>query len=153
MTAKTTAPKRFTAKGHRLAGVDLTQPVMFFGFGTESPNEGGGTRKELLEVIGGRGVYAVEADGSRSWLGGTATKFWLAQADDTPEPEVTVTDVNDADPIVGGKHLSEMSFAEVMRLAKVYRTPGRGTARIAALRAGVAEAINRDAGALAGIIS
>ncbi len=58
--------------------------------------------------------------------------------------EVTVTDVLDADPIVDGRRLSEMKFPEVMVLAKKYRTPGRGVARIAALREGVAKAIHAE---------
>lgn len=71
---------------------------------------------------------------------------------------VTVTvvsseDVYDADPIVDGKRLSEMRFAEVMLLAKKYRTPGRGVARIEALRAGVAKAIAQEAGRLVGAAS
>lgn len=61
-----------------------------------------------------------------------------------PAPVVTVSDVFDPDPIVDGKHLSELRFPEVMKLAQKYRTPGRGIARIAALREGVARAIHAE---------
>lgn len=58
------------------------------------------------------------------------------------------TDVYDADPQVDGKRLSEMKFAEVMKLAQKYKTPGRGVARIGALRDGVAKAIHAEAARL-----
>lgn len=67
-----------------------------------------------------------------------------------PAAESAEGDVYDADPMVDGKHLSQMKFAEVMVLAKRYKTPGRGVARIAALRDGVAKAIAAEAGRLAG---
>lgn len=56
---------------------------------------------------------------------------------------------HDTNPLVNGKPLSEMRFPEVMELAKKYKTPGRGVARIDALRAGVALAISQEAGRLA----
>lgn len=58
-----------------------------------------------------------------------------------PAAEATTEDVDYGDPIINGKLLSTMRFAEVMELAKKYKTPGRGVARIDALRAGVAKAI------------
>jgi hypothetical protein len=52
----------------------------------------------------------------------------------------------DADPIIDGVALSTMKFDAVMALAKKYQVPGRGFARIAALRAGVALAISQEVG-------
>lgn len=68
----------------------------------------------------------------------------VAEADAPAAPAPVVTDVFDADPIIDGQRLSEMRFPEVMKLAQKYRTPGRGVARIAALREGVAKAVNAE---------
>jgi hypothetical protein len=81
---------------------------------------------------------------------GETTVFAELAPADTAESSETAEDVYDADPMVGGKRLSEMRFSEVMKLAQHYKTPGRGVARIAALRAGVAKAIAQEAGRLVG---
>ncbi len=81
----------------------------------------------------------------REELTGSAEPVAVEGAVSVAEVAATVaTDVFDADPIVDGRRLSEMKFPEVMLLAKRYRTPGRGVARIAALREGVAKAIHAE---------
>ncbi len=144
-TTATGTAFRGTSKRIREAGVDFTQPVLFRGEHFTTPGAEA-TRYERVEVSAA-GVYATTATGARVCLGGVATRFWLEQAPVEVAP-VAVTEVDDADPIVGGKALSAMTFAELMELAKAYRVKGRGTARIDALRAGVAAAITAEIASL-----
>lgn len=71
-----TQTTRATAKGHRTAGLDLSQPVMYYGDRITGPNATG-VRFERIEA-GRSSVYGVKADGSKTSLGGFATRFWLA---------------------------------------------------------------------------
>ncbi len=197
IAAKADPAIRATAKGHRAAGLDLSQPFLFRGYSTDVP-DADGTRYERFESRRG-GVYGIKVDGDRVWLGGVATKFWLSPAFG-PAPEPTQAEVELATfqaayqvevdafkaaglPITHGamkqaheraeaalaaaaepapeapaapvapalagqaliEGLAQMTFAQVMELAKAYRVKGRGTARIEALRAGVAEAVRSAA--------
>lgn len=76
---------------------------------------------------------------------GTAAAQAAAAAPAAEAPEAEY----DTNPIINGVPLGEMRFAAVMELAKKYKTPGRGVARIDALRAGVAKAISQEVGRLA----
>ena len=66
--------------------------------------------------------------------GGVATRFWAVQAPAAVEP---VAAPAPAPAPAAADDLDSMRFAQLMELAKLHNVPGRGTARIAALREGV----------------
>jgi hypothetical protein len=136
-TTATGTAYRGTAKALRTAGVDFNRPVIMRGYSIDGVDlYAEPTRYERIEVQHD-GSYGVKADGKRQWLGGVATRYWLEQVADEPvaeeqAPEAAL-EADDSD-------LDSMTFAQVMVLAKLHKVPGRGTARIAALREGVRKA-------------
>ena len=132
-TTATGTAYRGTAKVLRTAGIDFSKPVLFRGFGLDAP-DAEVLRYERMEATR-NGVYGFKAEGGSSWLGGVATRFWLEQVADEPVAAEAPAAVEGDD-----SDLEAMTFAQVMALAKLHRVPGRGTARIAALREGVRRA-------------
>lgn len=154
-TAKTATgtATRGTAKALRTAGVNLDAPLFFYGDNGHGKVYGTAIRYDRI-TSDSTGVHGHSAagEGRPVWLGGVATRFWVEPlaveapvVDEAPaaaEPVAAeVTELSADEVIVGGKLLSEMTFPQVMALAKAFNVPGRGTARIAALRAGVAQAV------------
>jgi hypothetical protein len=156
-TATPTATRaRGTAKTIRTAGINLNQPLMYFPDHNKRAY-GEGTRFESIGCDR-RGVYGVQADGTKSPIGGVATVFWVV-VEETPAPAPVVRDyVREqmhrtlanhaaktrmdreyiaAEAAAAGDELDGLTFAELMVIAKALKVPGRGTARIDALREGI----------------